>query len=86
MEITNTDSNGEFTQGGIVASASSPKLFKRLFADVEKKEWDQGDGNDGSEDQRTPKKAKLAKPEFDDGIISEEEVQAECWRGLPSVS
>lgn len=82
LEITNTTSNGNLSN---LASGSSPRLFKRLFVDVEEGDLDLGDGGDGVEDVRTPvKKPKLADlGSNDDEMASEDEVEVEVWGELP---
>ncbi|KAJ3566458.1 hypothetical protein NP233_g6991 [Leucocoprinus birnbaumii] len=80
MEITNTTSNGSgMAHGGsVIASGSSPRLCKRLFADVEDNRDQDGDG---VQDARTPKKVKLTDLKASDGLDSEDEVEGEVWQG-----
>jgi hypothetical protein len=80
-KITNTAMGG-------ATSGSSPRLCKRMFADVEDAETRDQAGGNRLKDMRTPKKkAKLATDLSEsDGMNSEDEVEVAVWNGqaLPS--
>lgn len=83
QEITNTASGVDPV---ILASSSSPKLFKRSFVDVEPEGVLDGDmGTDGLATVRTPsKKVKLNGLGSQFEIGSEDEVEEEVWGDLQS--
>lgn len=84
-EITNTNSDGNSALGRNPAPESSPRLFKRMFVDVEEGNLDQGDEGDGVEIVKTPiKKMKFSGLGDESDMASEDEVEVVVWGELPS--